>query len=75
MEELYNIMSDFMDIEFDIKTWGYIYEKMKNSYKYDEEREYRYIISSAENNFIYIADEMRSAISRLDNYILDNDKK
>ena len=48
---------------------------MKNSYKYDEEREYRYIISSAENNFKYIADEMRSAISRLDNYILDNDKK
>ena len=76
MDELYDIMNDFLEVEFKIATFEYIYENMKETYREcsdielnKKNKECMYIVNSAQINFKMVYSEINTAINKLDEYL------
>lgn len=69
MEELYLIMSDFLQVEYRQKALLSVLKILENYYSEDEQEELKLLISNGKWALEDMQEQMQGCIERLDNYI------
>lgn len=75
MEELYSIMRDFLEVEYNQESLLCLLKAAEAAYTGKEQAEAKLIANSAKYYLQALQEEIRAAISRLDSYIAENAKK
>lgn len=73
MRELYSIMRDFLEVEYNQKSLLYVLQKLEASYE-NEKDETKCVINGARFYLESLQRELKSAVSRLDSYVAENVK-
>lgn len=75
MEELYSIMRDFLEVEYNQESLLCLLRAAEAAYTGKEQAEVQLIANSAKYYLQALQEEIKAAISRLDSYIAENAKK
>ena len=75
MEELYSIMRDFLEVEYNQESILCLLRAAEAAYTGKEQAEAKLIANSAKYYLQALQEEIKAAISRLDSYIAENAKK
>lgn len=75
MEELYSIMRDFLEVEYNQESLLCLLRAAEAAYTGKEQAEAKLIANSAKYYLQALQEEIKAAISRLDSYIAENAKK
>ncbi len=75
MEELYSIMRDFLEVEYNQESLLCLLRAAEAAYTGREQAEAKLIANSAKYYLQALQEEIKAAINRLDSYIAENTKK
>lgn len=75
MEELYSIMRDFLEVEYNQESILCLLRAAEAAYTGKEQAEAKLIANSAKFYLQALQEEIKAAINRLDSYIAENAKK
>ena len=75
MEELYSIMRDFLEVEYNQESLVCLLKAAEAAYSGEKETETKLIANSAKYYLQTLQEELKEAINRLDSYISGNAKK
>ena len=75
MEELYSIMRDFLEVEYNQKSLLYVLKVAESAYTGKEQEEAKLIVNSTKYYLQALQKELKATINRLDFYITENAKK
>lgn len=75
MEELYSIMRDFLEVEFNQESLVCLLKVAEATYSGEKETETKLIANSAKYYLQALQKELKAAINRLDCYITGNAKE
>ena len=75
MEELYSIMRDFLEVEYNQESLLCLLEAAEAAYNDDREGTAKLIANSAKFYLQALQEELKAAINRMDFYIAENAKK
>lgn len=75
MEELYSIMRDFLEVEYNQESLLCLLKAAEAAYTGKEQAEAKLIANSAKYYLQSLQEEIKAAINRLDSYIAENSKK
>ncbi len=75
MEELYSIMRDFLEVEYNQESLLCLLRAAEAAYTGKEQAEAKLIANSAKYYLQALQEEIKAAINRLDSYIAENTKK
>ena len=75
MEELYSIMRDFLEVEYNQESLLCLLRAAEAAYTSKEQAEAKLIANSAKYYLKALQEELRAAINRMDSYIAENAKK
>lgn len=69
MEELYLIMRDFLEVEYNQKSLLYVLETLEAAYSEKKEEDAKLIVNHTKGCLKALQGEIKAAINRMDNYI------
>lgn len=72
MEELYSVMSDFLEVEYNQESLLCLLKAAESTYSIEKQEDAQLIANSTKYYVQTLQRELRSAISRLDTYIAEN---
>lgn len=72
MEELYSVMSDFLEVEYNQESLLCLLKAAEFAYSIEKQEDAQLIANSTKYYVQTLQRELRSAISRLDSYIAQN---
>lgn len=75
MEELYSIMRDFLEVEYNQESLLYLLKAVEAANTGKEQVEAKLITNSTKFYLQALQEEIKAAINRLDSYIAENAKK
>ena len=75
MEELYSIMRDFLEVEYNQESLLCLLKAAEAAYTSKEQAEAKLIANSAKYYLKVLQGELKAAINRMDSYIEENAKK
>lgn len=75
MEELYSIMRDFLEVEYNQESLLCLLRAAEAAYTGKEQAEAKLIANSTKYYLQALQEEIKAAISRLDSYIAEKAKK
>lgn len=75
MKELYSIMRDFLEVEYNQKSLLSILTVLETAYNNEEQEETKLISNSTKYYLESLQKELHDAINRLDTYIAKEPKK
>lgn len=75
MGELYSIMRDFLEVEYNQKALLYVLRTIEAAYSGEKQEESKLIANSAQYYVTALQEELRAAINRLDSYISEEAKE
>ncbi len=75
MEELYSIMRDFLEVEYNQESLLCLLKAVEAVYKDEKQAEAKLIANSTKYYLKALQEELKAAINRLDLYIAENAKK
>lgn len=75
MAELYSIMRDFLEVEYNQESLICLLKTAEAAYTGKEQAEAKLIANSAKYYLQALQEELKAAINRLDTYIAENAKK
>lgn len=75
MEELYSIMRDFLEVEYNQESLLCLLRAAETTYSSEKEAEAKLIANSAKYYLKALQGELKAAINRMDSYIAENAKK
>lgn len=75
MQELYSIMRDFVEVEYNQESLLCLLKAAETTYTEEKQKEARLISNSARYYLQALQEELKSAINRMDSYIAENVKK
>ena len=75
MEELYSIMRDFLEVEYNQKSLICLLKTAESVYTGKEQVEVKLTANSAKFYLQALQKELKAVINRLDSYIAENAKK
>ncbi len=75
MEELYSIMRDFLEVEYNQESLLYLLKAVEAANTGKEQAEAKLIANSTKYYLQALQEEIKAAINRLDTYIAENAKK
>lgn len=75
MEELYSIMRDFLEVEYNQESLLCLLRAAEAAYSGEKEAEAKLIANSAKYYLKALQEELKAAINRIDSYIAENAKK
>lgn len=75
MEELYSIMRDFLEVEYNQEFLLCLLKAVEAVYKDEKQAEAKLIANSTKYYLKALQEELKAAINRLDLYIAENAKK
>ena len=75
MEELYSIMSDFLEVEYNQESLICLLRVVETAYSGEQQAEAKLIANSAKYYLQALQEELKAVIGRLDLYIAENAKK
>ncbi len=75
MEELYSIMRDFLEIEYNQESLVCLLRAVEATYSGEKEEKAQLIANSVKFYLQALQEELKAAINRLDSYIAENAKK
>ena len=75
MEELYSIMRDFLEVEYNQESLVCLLKAAEAAYTEDNQEEAKFIASSAKYYLTALEEDLMAAINRMDLYIAENAKK
>ena len=75
MEELYSIMRDFLEVEYNQESLLYLLKAVEAANTGKEQAEAKLIANSTKYYLQALQEEIKAAINRLDSYIAENVKK
>lgn len=75
MEELYSIMRDFLEVEYNQESLLCILRATETAYSSEKEGKADLIANSAKFYLQALQEELKAAINKLDSYIAENAKK
>ena len=75
MEELYSIMRDFLEVEYNQESLVWLLKAAEAAYIGKEQAEAKRIANCTKYYLQALQEEIRVAINRLDSYIAGNAKK
>lgn len=75
MEELYSIMRDFLEVEYNQESLICLLRVAEAAYSGEKEVEAKLIANSAKYYLKALQRELKAAINRMDSYIAENAKK
>lgn len=74
MKELYSIMRDFLEVEYNQKSLLSILKVLETAYNNEEQEEAKLISNSTKYYLESLQKELHAAINRLDTYIAKKQK-
>ena len=75
MEELYSIMRDFLEVEYNQESLLCLLRAAEAAYSGEKEAEAKLIVNSTKYYLKALQGELKAAINRMDSYIAENAKK
>ena len=69
MEELYSIMRDFLEVEYNQKSLLYVLGVLEAAYSEQERAEVKLVVNHTKGSLKALQKEIGAAIDKLDNYI------
>lgn len=75
MEELYSIMRDFLEVEYNQESLVCLLKAAEDAYSGKEQVEIKLIANSTKYYLQALQKELKVAINRMDSYIAENAKK
>lgn len=75
MEELYSIMRDFLEVEYNLESLLCLLRAAEVTYSGEKEGNADLIANSAKFYLQALQEELKAAINRMDSYIAENAKK
>lgn len=75
MEELYSIMRDFLEVEYNQKSLLCLLRAAEAAYSGEKEENAKLIANSTKYYLQALQEELKAAINRMDSYIAENAKK
>lgn len=75
MEELYSIMRDFLEVEFNQESLAHFLQAAEAAYSSEKQEEAEFIANSTKYYLKALQKELQAAINRLDLYIVGEIKK
>ena len=75
MEELYSIMRDFLEVEYNQESLLYLLKAVEAANTGKEQVEAKLIANSTKYYLQALQEELKAAINRLDSYIAENARK
>ena len=75
MEELYSIMRDFLEVEYNQESLVCLLKVAEAAYSDEKEEKAKLIANSVKFYLQALQEELKAAINRLDSYIAENAKK
>lgn len=75
MEELYSIMRDFLEVEYNQESLLCLLRTAEAAYAGENQKEIKLIANSAKFYVQALQEELKAAINSLDSYIAENIKK
>lgn len=75
MEELYSIMRDFLEVEYNQESLLCLLEAVEAAYTGKEQAEAKLIANSTKYYLQALQKELKAVINRLDSYIAENAKR
>lgn len=70
MEKLYEIMEEFLDVEYNQKSLLFTVQVLEAAFYLDEESETRFVVNAIKCYLEAIEKQMRAAINKLDDYTI-----
>lgn len=75
MEELYSIMRDFLEVEYNQESLLCLIKAAEAAYSGEKQAEAKLIANSTKYYLQALQGELKAAINRIDSYIAENTKK
>ena len=75
MEELYSIMRDFLEVEYNQESIVCLLKAAEATYTDENQVDARLIANSAKVYLKGLQEDLRAAINRMDSYIAENARK
>ena len=75
MEELYSIMRDFLEVEYNQESLLCVLKALEAAYSKEEQAEAKLIANSTKCYLQALQVELKAAINRMDSYIAEHAKK
>lgn len=75
MEELYSIMRDFLEVEYNQESLLCLLRAAEAAYSGEKEAEVKLIANSTKYYLKALQGELKAAINRMDSYVAENAKK
>ena len=75
MEELYSIMRDFLEVEYNQESLLCLLRAAGVAYSSEKEEKAKLIANGTKFYLQALQEELKAAINRLDSYIIENAKK
>ena len=75
MEELYSIMRDFLEVEYNQESLVCLLKAAEATYTEDNQAEAKFIANSTKYYLKALEQDLMAAIERMDFYIAENAKK
>lgn len=75
MEELYSIMRDFLEVEYNQESLSRLLKAAEATYRDEKQEEAKFIANSTKYYLKALQKELQEAINRLDSYIVAEVKK
>ncbi len=75
MKELYSIMRDLLEVEYNQKSLLYILKLLEKDCSGDQKEEMRLIVNCAKYYLEAVQMDMKKSINRMDNYIARTARK
>ena len=75
MDELYSIMRDLLEVEYNQKALLYVLRTIETAYSSEREEDAKSIANSTKYYLKALQGELKAAINRMDSYIAENTKK
>ncbi len=72
MEELYSIMRDFLEVEYNQRSLICVLKALEAEYSKEEQADTKLIVNSAKYYLIALQGELKAAVNRMDSYIAEN---
>ncbi len=75
MEELYSIMRDFLEVEYNQESFVCLLGAAEAAYAEENQADGKLIANSAKVYLKGLQEDLKAAINRMDSYIAENAKK
>ncbi len=75
MEELYSIMRDFLEVEYEQESLAHLLAAAEATYRDENQEEAKFLANSTKYYLTALQKELQAAINRLDSYIAKKAKE